>query len=143
MANCPFCEEDLSASRIFEGKYWDVVLNREQRYLGRSFIMLKRHEEDVFKLSPEERQELWDLARRTSDMLTGLYHPDMFNYAILGNTVRHLHLHVYPRYKDKRVIHGQPFEDERFGQNFGAYEKKEIDKELSCKMVGDMRKAFK
>ena len=105
--------------------------------------MLKRHEENVFNLNAEERQELWDLAKRTSDVLTELYHPDMFNYAVLGKlTTQHIHVHIYPRYEEKRVVHGETFEDGRFGQNFAPYEKREIKKELFEKIINDMRGSF-
>ena len=77
---------------------------------------------------------MWDLAKKTTDVLTELFHPDMFNYAVLMNTVRHLHLHIYPRYKGKRVVYGETFEDSRFGQNFAPYEKREIGKELQEKI---------
>jgi diadenosine tetraphosphate (Ap4A) HIT family hydrolase len=141
-ADCVFCKADLSESTIFEGVYWNVLLNKEQHYLGRSFIMLKRHEENVFNLSTEEKDELWQLAKRTSDSLTELFHPDMFNYAFLMNTVRHVHLHIYPRYKEKRVFSGETFEDGRFGQNFAPYEKRELDGMLFGKIANEMKRKF-
>ena len=147
MKKCLFCEKDLSESKIFEGKYWNVLLNKEQHYLGRSFIVLKRHEEDFLKLSLEERQELWELIKITVSALKKLFSPDMFNYAVLGkqgelNTL-HIHFHIYPRYKEKRIIHDETFRDERFGQNPYPYEKRFIEEELMRKMVNDMRKLFK
>ena len=142
MVPCLFCEKDLSKSTIFEDTYWTVVLNKEQHYVGRSFIMLKRHDENIFNLTAEERQELWGLAKKTKDVLTSLFHPDMFNYAFLMNVVRHVHLHVYPRYKEKRVVYGETFEDGRFGQNYAPYKKREISEELQAKIVNDMRKKF-
>jgi diadenosine tetraphosphate (Ap4A) HIT family hydrolase len=144
METCLLCSTDFSKSLLHEGKYWNIVLNIEQHYLGRSFIMLKRHEENVFKLTREEREELWDLAKKTVEVLTRVFHPDMFNFAILGKlATRHIHLHIYPRYKEKRITFDETFEDERFGQNFGSYEKREIENEIFAKITNEMREEFK
>ncbi len=50
--------------------------------------------------------------------LIELFKPDVFNYAFLGNEIRHLHGHVVPRYKEPRVLLGQFLKIDCLERNF-------------------------
>jgi diadenosine tetraphosphate (Ap4A) HIT family hydrolase len=102
-------------SELARFPHWHVLLNRNQDYLGRCIIALRRHEEDFLALRPEEREELWTVARLVRETLERRFQPDHFNYQVLGNEVRHVHLHLTPRYKTRREHEGQTFHDEHWG----------------------------
>lgn len=131
MGDCPFCgdipsetREDMPTTRVTEYGHWTVLLHFNQYYLGRCIVALNRHIVDLFELQEEERRALFEMV--VPDLraaLTAVFDPDLFNYAALGNQVRHLHLHVIPRYASPREFAGERFEDERWGRNYKPYPK--------------------
>ena len=38
----------------------------------------------------------------TSEVLQVIFCPDKINYAIYGDIVNHFHMHIVPKYKDKK-----------------------------------------
>ena len=96
-------------------QYWRLSLSRQQGYLGWCLIILQRHETDAANLTDEEIKELWSIVRSLRRALERLFHPDHFNYAFLGNVVRHVHMHVMPRYQAPREFGGREFVDRHWG----------------------------
>ena len=43
------------------------------------------------------------------------------DYASLGNTFRHLHVHLVPRYREPREFLGLTFVDARWGRNYDPH----------------------
>jgi len=66
--------------------------------------------------------------------LTALWRPDWWNYAQLGNEVPLLHFHFIPRYKEKRIVEGVEFVDERWGKNYAPPPEMPEDKGLNEKI---------
>ena len=58
---------------------------------------------------------MWEAARAARDALGGCFAPDHFNYQVLGNSVRHVHMHLTPRYTSAREFGGMTFTDEHWG----------------------------
>jgi len=60
-------------------------------------LVAKRHVREPFELPEAERAQFWadidTVARAVSEQLR----PSKINYEIHGNTLEHLHLHLYPR----------------------------------------------
>lgn len=110
MDSCPLCEPALGPT-IHKGRYWKVVVNRNQNLLGKCFLSLKRHSENVTKLRSDEWHELHVLLTRTTEALRHAFKPDHFNYVFLQNQDRHVHLHVIPRYTSPREFAGLEFRD--------------------------------
>lgn len=119
---CFFCKdhEDLLIKKY---KYWTITLHTNQCYLGRCTINLNRHIVDLFDINEEERKELFEVMIKLRNAMKELFKPDLFNYASLGNTDRHLHLHFIPRYAGKREFDGVEFVDEKWGKNYTPYNK--------------------
>lgn len=117
--SCLFCSnrtepKDYVGSR----SYWRVLINRNQNYLGKTMLMLRRHETDVTALTAEEQMEFWQLLADVRKALGILFQPDHFNYAFLMNQDAHVHLHVIPRYKASRDFVGLTFVDEHYGDHY-------------------------
>jgi diadenosine tetraphosphate (Ap4A) HIT family hydrolase len=121
LITCPFCKRDFSRELIYEGSYWRVTLNENQYYLGRCMIILKRHLEDPIQLSKMEVEEIIDLTVKCVKVLREMFNPNLFNYAMLGNIVRHVHLHVIPRYSSERTYDGLKFIDGNWGGHYYPY----------------------
>lgn len=137
--NCTFCSREIYKITIYEGNYWRIVLNPNQYYLGRSMIILKRHLEDPLEISENELMELISLTRMFVEVLKKLFQPDLFNYAILGNIVKHIHLHVIPRYRNERFFEGMKFVDENWGKHYYPYPQIEVKWEVIQKLMDKIK----
>ena len=56
----------------------------------------------LFDLSPEEQRQLWELTRRTKELLQTELQPDGYTIGLnegmaAGQSVSHAHIHVIPR----------------------------------------------
>lgn len=103
--------------------YWAVYLHAEHpNYLGRLYIWLLRDEADLMDVTLEEREELFLIGSRLKMALRKLFQVDCFNWAALGNSTPHCHVHVIPRYKTKRVYQGEVFCDYQWGKNYAPYD---------------------
>lgn len=129
---------------IKEYKYWDIQMHGNQSYLGRCIIWFKRDGiVDLFDITKEERDELWEIANNLKKVLIKLFKPDHFNHTALGNTTPHLHIHIIPRYKDKRVFENFEFVDEKFGKNPYPYDKGfELDEKIFNKIRDTIKDAL-
>lgn len=119
--DCPLCSDAL-APVIAQGDHWLVVLNRNQNLLGKSLLVLDRHEEQVIRLTEREWHELHVLLDRVTRAATDAFGPDHFNYAFLQNQDRHVHLHVVPRYATPRTVRGQSFVDSTWPDHYAVGE---------------------
>ncbi|MCX6814865.1 MAG: HIT family protein [Candidatus Aenigmarchaeota archaeon] len=107
-------------------------------------VKLNRHTIDLFDISNEEREEFFAVVKNLRDVLKKLFNPDLFNYASLGNTVNHLHLHVIPRYKQKRIFENREFVDERWEHNYTPYPKDfETPPSILVKLKDELKKNLK
>ena len=110
---CAIC--DSSTPEIGSFRHWRVFAATEQNYLGKCIVALRRHEEDFLALTDDERDEMWHSAGVVRDALARLFAPDHFNYQVLGNSVRHVHMHLTPRYTAAREFAGLMFTDDHWG----------------------------
>ena len=131
-----------SSERIIKDyKYWTVSLHGNQGYLGRCVIYCKRENaEDLSEATPEEREELFQIINELKSAATKLFQPDWFNYAFLGNIVRHLHGHFLPRYEHPREYTGVTFEDKLWGKNYQTDKDFETPDEVARQIVEAYKK---
>ena len=106
---------DFSKLTILEGKNWEIKLHHNQNCLGKIVLWFLGEEKNFADLNKEEQEEFFDVLKKSRDVLTKLFNPDMFNYACLGNATKHLHFHVIPRYSSSREFEGEEFVDKAFG----------------------------
>ncbi len=103
---------------ILVSRFWTVRLHHNQTFLASCVIVLNRHLEDMFNISPEEREELFHLARSLRDVIRTQFKSNLFNYVSLGNVIKHLHLQVIPRYDHGVEFDNLKFYDHNWGKNF-------------------------
>ena len=58
---------------------------------------------------------------RATDALRAAFDPAHFNYAFSQNMDRHVHLHILPRYAERRVFSGETFKDERYPDHYDPF----------------------
>ena len=95
----PRCQSDLLGSN-------DLAIAFPAGYPvspGHTLIVPRRHEADFFCLTANEQAALVALVNPVRAVLAERYHPDAYNLGVnagkaAGQTIRHAHLHVIPRY---------------------------------------------
>jgi diadenosine tetraphosphate (Ap4A) HIT family hydrolase len=65
---------------------------------GYCFLMLKRHAVELYELTTEEANAFMRDIQRVSKAVHEITEAVKLNYEIHGNTIPHLHLHLFPRY---------------------------------------------
>lgn len=122
--NCPLCKLNDPANRNYaylkEYKYWNVRVTPNQHLLGAHVISLKRHTEKMSDLEPREFEELIDIQKELENALEKTFRPHNYNYLQLGNVVRHLHIHMLPRYSDIKEFVELKWEDKIYRETPGV-----------------------
>ncbi len=60
-------------------------------------VTYKKHAIDPFDLSAQEQREFWTDSMLVAQGVTDVIRPIKMNYEIHGNTMPHLHMHLFPR----------------------------------------------
>lgn len=111
---CFYCEDGERRKslmiEICKLKMSTVYLFRDQKHKGRVILKCNRHVNEVFELTPEENQQYFAELSLVCKAIYNTFHPDKINYAIYGDLVQHLHIHIVPKYKDG-LNWGGPFVD--------------------------------
>jgi diadenosine tetraphosphate (Ap4A) HIT family hydrolase len=77
-----------------------VILGHDQFYRGYSVVIAKRHATELYHLDEADRRQYLDDMVRVAQAIDRAFRPRKMNYECLGNTVPHLHWHLFPRYAD-------------------------------------------
>ena len=72
-------------------------------------MVAKRHIVEPFELDEPELTAFWKESMAVAKALDDLTQPSKMNYEIYGNTIPHLHLHLFPRF-DGDPFQGRPIE---------------------------------
>lgn len=131
---------------IYEGKFWNVILNDDQSYLGRSIVYLKsRVLENPLEVSKEEHEELWfDIFSRLEKTLKKSFQADRINYSHLANLDHFVHWHVVPRYEKNpmREFAGEIFRDEKVGKHYAGVPDKNCSADVMNKICEEIKDNF-
>ena len=109
---------------LFESDFWIVYLSKEQSYLGRSSVKLKRPCKNLSELSPEEWLDFGIIVKKFEFLLGKTFGATMFNWTCMMNNAykneyaAQVHWHVRPRYADKVSLGDSIFNDPNFGHHY-------------------------
>lgn len=138
--SCPFCSiSSTESSFIKQFNYWTLLLHTNQSFLGRTILVLQSHKTDLAELEQNESQEMIEVIRLLRNIYKIELNAAKINYAVLGNELEHLHLHIIPRYASTVAFNNQLFEDQRFGQNPYPYDK---NFKISANTLQKIKKIF-
>lgn len=106
--NCIFCKianGEIPSKAIYEDKDFKVILDLGPATKGHALILPKEHAADLFELPEETAAKAMILAKKLGKQMTDNLKADGLNLIqnngeAAGQTVRHFHLHLIPRYKD-------------------------------------------
>ena len=102
--NCAYCMrgELLDKFGIFvcDLEVSSLVLFKEQSKPGRFIVAYKDHVSEIVDISKEEMDAFMGDVRKAAMAIHKAFSPDKLNYGMYGDTGKHLHMHLVPKYKD-------------------------------------------
>ena len=122
--NCIFCRianGEIPSNTLYEDEGYRVILDLGPATRGHALILPKEHYADLYELPEESCGEVLKIAKKMAGRMkerlgcTGL-NVVQNNGESAGQTVRHFHMHLIPRYDDgSRIVAwtpGKPSEEE-------------------------------
>ena len=102
-AGCMYCDEvcahrDSLMLPICEFEHSSLYLFRDQKNRGRCILAAKGHATDLTDLSKEDLHGFTDELMLVANAIHRAFKPDKVNYGSYADTVKHLHIHVVPKY---------------------------------------------
>ena len=103
MNACPFCSIP-PGDILDENDYAVAVRDSFPARKGHTLIIARRHVEDYFQLSKEERDKAFELLEKMKKAIDSEFNPDGYNIGFNigqagGQTIQHVHIHLIPRKK--------------------------------------------
>ncbi|NLX84027.1 MAG: HIT family protein [Synergistaceae bacterium] len=98
--SCIFCEID---DYILDNELVFAVFDKTPINKGHMLFITKRHVENFFDITKEEREAIFELIDEAKPMLDQIYSPEGYNIGVnigkvAGQSVMHVHVHLIPRY---------------------------------------------
>ena len=104
--DCPICRSIATDHAVAELEVSRLMMGEDAPMSGYVWLPLRRHAIELHDLSEMEGAALMRDIRRVSRALSAVTGAVKLNYEIHGNTVPHLHLHIFPRYPGDRFEGG-------------------------------------
>jgi diadenosine tetraphosphate (Ap4A) HIT family hydrolase len=101
--DCGICR---AIEEIKAGKFRDlvaelnscyVILGDAQFYRGYCILFAKSHATELYLMPADAARLLFDEMRLTAEAIAAVVKPWKMNYECLGNSVPHVHWHLFPR----------------------------------------------
>jgi diadenosine tetraphosphate (Ap4A) HIT family hydrolase len=94
---CIICSSGAPLDVIAETALCWITAGPEAPLPAYVCVVAKRHVNEPYELPDGEQAKFWVEAMTVARALAGLTQPIKMNYEIHGNTLPHLHLHLFPR----------------------------------------------
>jgi diadenosine tetraphosphate (Ap4A) HIT family hydrolase len=107
--SCPICDRGEPTDIGLELEHTWVTIPPRTPLPGYVAIIAKHHVREPFELVEADRLGFWSEVDQVAAALDRRLRPDKLNYEIHGNTIPHLHLHLYARRRGDR-FEGQPID---------------------------------
>lgn len=119
---CPLLVGQTAADDnvILQTERWVAVLDKNQCYLGKSFITLRQHKETLSDLYEADWMELHQVIRQLERAVKEAFGADVCNWeCLMNNAVKagqptHVHWHLHPRYLAGATFAGEEFPDPKW-----------------------------
>jgi diadenosine tetraphosphate (Ap4A) HIT family hydrolase len=96
--SCPHPESGAPVRKIADLPASIAILGHDQYYRGYTLVVARTHATELFELASTECGQYLEDMVRVARALAAAFSPRKLNYELLGNTVPHLHWHLFPRY---------------------------------------------
>ena len=107
MRNCIFCKianGEIPSTTLYEDEDFRVILDMGPATRGHALLLPKEHYANLFELDDELAAKALVTAKKVAARMKDALGADGFNLVqnngeAAGQTVRHFHVHVIPRYE--------------------------------------------
>ncbi len=107
---------------LLETQHWKVLLNPDQRDLGKSLVILKAEKKSLAELNQLEWEDFGLVVARCEAAITASFGPTHFNWQCLmnnsfapGSTEKtHVHWHIAPRYEKPVTVEEYTLVDDNY-----------------------------
>jgi len=103
---CPICLAGRPSDVLVELRATWITAGSNAPLPGYVCVVSKHHVVEPFELPEGDRRAFWDEAMVAARVLERLFSPRKLNYEIHGNTIPHLHMHLFPRYVGDPFVGG-------------------------------------
>ena len=103
--DCPICRSVERDDAVVELEVTRLMMSEGAPMRGYAWMPFRRHAIELHDLTEPESAAFMRDVRRVSRAIAAATGAVKLNYEIHGNTVPHLHVHIFPRYG------GDPFEN--------------------------------
>ena len=103
---CVICKAGEPLDVVAEFETCWATAGREGALPGYVCVVARRHYNEPFEMPPDEQALFWQEAMRIATAVNRVVQPIKMNYEIHGNTLPHLHLHLFPRQPDDPYVGG-------------------------------------
>jgi diadenosine tetraphosphate (Ap4A) HIT family hydrolase len=83
---------DLSVSTVF--------LFKEQTYRGRCVVAYENHDVELYELNDSDLLAYMKDVNRVAEAMKKAFAPEKINYGAYSDKLKHLHIHLVPKYID-------------------------------------------
>ena len=110
---CPVCKNEPSLEEIV------TILETDNSWIeahpnvalkGTCYVLSKKHAVELFDLSDEDACAFIKDVMKTARALKEATGAIKINYEIHGNTIPHLHMHLFPRYEKNDIFEDGPID---------------------------------
>ena len=100
---CPVCNnfpqpDDIKLIKEFQTSWLEATPNVCLK--GTCYLMIKPHAVEIFDINENDLLNFMKEIQLTARALKKITGAIKINYEIHGNTIPHLHMHLFPRYRD-------------------------------------------
>lgn len=122
--DCIFCKianGEIPSKAVYEDTDFRVILDLAPATKGHALILPKEHAANLYELPEETASKVLLVAKKVAAQMQNKLNCDGLNLVqnngeVAGQTVRHFHLHMIPRYKEDGQqiawIPGEPSQEE-------------------------------
>ncbi len=118
---CPICESGVPRDVLVDLRATWVTAPREAPLPGYVCLVSKVHVVEPFQLPDPNRRLFWEEVLAVGEAVQRATGSPKLNYEIHGNTIPHLHLHLFPRYA------GDPYEGSAIDPRLGPAFERSVD----------------
>lgn len=105
-SGCIICVSGAPLDVIAETASCWVTAEADAPLPGYVCVVSKSHVCEPYELSPQEQIAFWADSMEVAAAVAELHSPVKMNYEVHGNTLPHLHLHLFPRQRNDPYVGG-------------------------------------
>lgn len=119
--DCIFCKianGEIPSNTVYEDDKYRAILDLNPAEKGHTLILPKAHFDDIFSADEEILKDIMIVTLRVATAVKEAMEPDGINIVqnnggAAGQSVRHLHVHIIPRYRDhERIVSWIPHDSD-------------------------------